>query len=345
MPAKPTSPGQLKRIVLLLALVSGTFAMTAQVNVWAQIEVKTTGSRKPFFMPNTEDMRVLQKGVNDYRHQPDSEVAFYAAGCYFVARSATATLETMCKDALKKHPKWASPYYFLAKIADDHFDDILALKYRQEAVNANPCWINLSENYAEKLTDAGRPKEAIRVADDALTVCAGHENEDPVRSVAHRLRFHKAVGLYNLKDFTGAAAALEEISQLERTNEDQKLLAEVYIDAKQPSKALVIANKLVKARENDFRFRFLRARAYAAAEQWQKAIDDLSSCLKLDRSLIHSDTLNCAKLYQSSDVLLLRATLYEKLGKKDLAQKDRTTLKKERADSFKEIPFRSDGKY
>ncbi|CAN5269161.1 hypothetical protein BH11CYA1_BH11CYA1_33160 [soil metagenome] len=76
-------------------------------------------------------------------------------------------------------------------------------------------------------------------------------------------------------------------------------------------------------------------------EQPQKCVDELSTCMQLKRFQVKNTGLSALKLLEDRDALIMRAAQYDKLGKKDLAKKDRAVLKEASESSFKEAAFRS----
>ena len=120
-----------------------------------------------------------------------------------------------------------------------------------------------------------------------------------------------------------------------------KFLAGCYIHCQEWSKALAIANLLVQSYPNDYSYRLQRAQVYAGLNQPQKAIADLSQCLQLKKYMIKNTGIGALAVLEERDVRLLRASMYDKIGQKDLAQKDRTAIKEASDRSYKETVFRS----
>lgn len=78
-----------------------------------------------------------------------------------------------------------------------------------------------------------------------------------------------------------------------------------------------------------------RARAYCALKDWKKSLADCNNCIamcKLDDELLNN----------KSELLNLRASLYDKLGQKEVAAKDRQRAKQAENYTYKNAPFRSD---
>ena len=75
--------------------------------------------------------------------------------------------------------------------------------------------------------------------------------------------------------------------------------------------ALAAANRAVKINPKYFKWKILRAKAYIASKRYEDALADL----------------NAAANRGAIDVFKLRAQVYDKLGKPDLAETDRRTMR------------------
>lgn len=248
--------------------------------------------------------------------------------------------EKLCKEAIKNHPNWASPYFILAKTAEFALEDEHAIALFHRAVKLNPHWLQADYDYAMALKACENFKEAVTVADAALKICDAYPDAKATHKYKHLLRRCKAQSLYNLHDYTTAALEIKKEPVYERGQPMQKLLAQCYRESKQWPEFFSCTDSYVRSHEQDEDFRFLRAQAYSGSGQWQKAIDDLTVNLRLYDAR-KSKKLGISEVYDEREVRLLRAQMYDKLGKKDLAKKDRAMLNEQMGRSYKETLFRA----
>lgn len=285
--------------------------------------------------------RDLLKYVGQYRREPNNQVAFFHSAQYSLGYRQFTAAEKLANDALKAHPDWASPYFILAKVSESQLDDLQSLNYLQTALEASPHWLDAASAYSDKLNACEKFADCVSVCTKTLDYCSGLPSDLGVTLMMRKLRFIKAQALYNLKDFSAAAKEMEIDSAQENNQIKLRLLADCYAKNKQWAKALAIADRLCRETPTDYNFHFLRAEIYVATNQTQKAIAELTTCLKLKKFQVKNIGLGAMKVLEERDALLLRAEMYEKVGNKKLAAKDRSVLKQASDSSFKEAAFRT----
>ena len=150
---------------------------------------------------------------------------------------------------------------------------------------------------------------------------------------------------FKVKNYTAAIADFDKFGKA--SHQDllaSTYMAECYLCMNKPDLALKEINLAYKlAGTNPLHqtgCKRVRAKIYCALGQYDKALDDYTAA---ETYLVkHHDSgevlLSCNLM--RSDVLLERAKVYDHLGKKDLAQKDRDELHSEGSFFFKNMPFR-----
>jgi len=321
--------------------VSGTTKLVAASAVTKSTASASSSGGMPLYVPAVLDLRLLRKNVSQCEREPDNQLAFYGAARYFLGVRDYASAQKLAKAALRAHPQWASPNFVMAKVVDAQFEDLQCIEYYKLALKASPHLLDASIACADKLNACEKFAESITVSSAALSFCDRQPRDAQLAMYASTLRFCKAQALYNLKDFRGAAKVLEVYSLHDLNSVRLKFLAGCYIHCQEWSKALAIANLLVQSYPNDYSYRLQRAQVYAGLNQPQKAIADLSQCLQLKKYMIKNTGIGALAVLEERDVRLLRASMYDKIGQKDLAQKDRTAIKEASDRSYKETVFRS----
>ncbi len=320
---------------------SGTTKLAATSAATKSTAAASSPGGMPLYVPIVLDLRILRKNVSLYQREPNNQLAFYDAARYFLGVRDYASAEKLAKAALRAHPHWASPNFVMAKVVDAQFEDLQCIEYYKLALKASPHWLDASIACADKLNACEKYAESVVVSTAALKFCESQPKDAVLTVYMGTLRFCKAQALYNLKDFRGAARALEIDSVQELDQIRLKFLAGCYIHCQEWSKALVIANRLVQRYPGDYSFRLQRAQIYAGLNQPHKAIADLTQCLQLKKYTIKNTGIAALAVLEESEVRLLRASMYDKIGQKDLAKKDRAAIKEATDRSYKETVFRS----
>lgn len=295
----------------------------------------------PLYVPIVLDLRILRKNVSLYEREPNNQLAFYNAARYFLGVRDYVSAEKLAKAALRAHPQWASPNFVMAKVVDTQFEDLQCIEYYKLALKASPHWLDASIACADKLNACEKYADSVAVSAAALRFCESQNKTAELNIYMSTLRYCKAQALYNLKDFRGAARALEVDSVHDLNSVRLKFLAGCYLHSQEWSKALAISNQLVQRYPSDYSYRLQRAQVYAGLNQPQKAIADLTQCLQLKKYMIKNTGIGALAVLEERDVRLLRASMYDKIGQKELAKKDRAAVKDATDRSYKETVFRT----
>jgi tetratricopeptide (TPR) repeat protein len=319
------------------------FSATGSAKIAAAKSLATASNSggMPLYVPEVLDLSILRKAVGVYQREPNNQLAFFDAARYFLSVRDNVAAEKLARAALRAHPQWASPNYVLAKVVDVQLEDIQCIEYFKLAIKASPHWLDASIACADKLNACEKAAEAVAVCTEALEYGASLPKEPGLAMYMRRLRLSKAHALFSLGDFSGAAREMEVDSAHETLAIRLKFLAECYVRSRQWNKALAIANRIVQHSPNDYSFRLLRAQIYAGMNQPKKAIDDLSQCLQLKKFTVSNTGLGPMDVLAEREVRVLRASMYDKLGKKELAQKDRAAVKAANDRTYKETVFRT----
>ncbi len=320
---------------------SGPAKLAAASAATKPIATVSNSGGMPLYVPIVLDLRLLRKSVSLYEREPDNQLAFYGAARYFLGVRDYANAEKLAKAALRAHPQWASPNFVMAKVVDAQFEDLQCIEYYKLALKASPHWLDASIACADKLNACEKYAESVAISTAALKFCESQPKDAGLTIYMSNLRYCTAHALYNLKDFRGAAKVLEVNSPHYLDSVRLKFLADCYIHCQEWSKALAISNQLVQRFPSDYSYRLQRAQVYAGLNQPQKAIADLSQCLQLKKYTIKNTGIGALAVLEEREVRLLRASMYDKIGQKDLAKKDRAAVKDATDRSYKETVFRT----
>jgi Tfp pilus assembly protein PilF len=247
----------------------------------------------------------------------------------------SAALRQLLNIARAQHPNWSAPDILLGKIADQEFDDEGALQKYALAVKTNPHCFLACSFYGNQLIKLEKPREAIVVMDKALALI--QEGKPTDYYWLHYFISDKAKALHNLKDYNGAAATLSLDPDLATSFLSKKQLTLELLADKQWSRAVEVATGAVKLSNKSFDILYWRAQAYDGLGKTQAAIDDLTSYLVADQTRAQL-TIDGAR--ERAAVHTMRAKLYEKMGRMDLAKKDLREVADQQGKVYEEVPFR-----
>jgi predicted Zn-dependent protease len=221
-------------------------------------------------------------------------------------------------------------------MADQEVDDDTALQKYADVTREYPNCFLAASCYGDELLKLDRPREAVAVFDNALALIY---KEKGGRIKAHFLIGDKAKALYNIKDYKGAAAALT-LDPVPKDFSSMKLLTSALLADKQWSRAVVAATDAFNQTPTAFDILYCRAQAYAGLNKTQAAIDDLTSYLAAEQKNAQRDIVTISGARERTEVRALRAKLYEKQGRMDLARRDMQVVSDQQGKAFDEVPFR-----
>lgn len=281
--------------------------------------------------------RTLALSIAGYRADPNNETCFFLGVDAYKTQKQWQLVQKLSADAIKAHPSWAAPHSFLGDCYLRAIDDDEALAEYRKAVELKPCFAPAQLSYTTTLYNMGQFKESINAADAALKYC--DPNDDLSANFRYLILIQKGKALTALSDPKKAAEVLEQTVHLPLYQTHplgRVLLCRSYLQTKQWTKALDIANFMVKkidAPDQQFPL-LLRAQAYAGLGRTEIALNDVSAFLARQ-----PDSPNAMDEIRQG--YALRATLYEKLGKKDLAARDHAKLQGRDSNFYNLTPFRS----
>ncbi len=122
-------------------------------------------------------------------------------------------------------------------------------------------------------------------------------------------------------------------------------MLEDLIADKQWARAVSQATFNLKLQTTNNHIYKMRGQAYAELDKTQQAIDDLTIFLEKGQKQAQSYGFKIAGMKELSEVRILRAGLYRKQGRTDLAKKEMEMAKKEQGGGYKEAPFSSDMRF
>ncbi len=201
--------------------------------------------------------------------------------------------------ALQMDPEKGSAYLGLALCADGKGEFEKGIQYATKAINAKKPEVEGYRERAGALSHLRRDKEALQDIDVYLKRTHSKSSEDLLL---------KASILENLKRFD---LALLEYRLLLKTHwEDSLVYREVAClqALHKTDEAVLCINNLIKQNKQDDSSYLCRARIYESMGKHKEAIADYSKAYDL---------------LPSTTALKERASVYDRIGRKDLADKDR----------------------
>lgn len=204
-----------------------------------------------------------------------------------------------------------------------------ALKLANQAIALDPKQFSAYIERALAHISLGQTDQAL--ADFSIAANGGDRRSEKAA------RREKADLLYRLKRYTESINELTTIEKKYGSLSDGMLYrrSHAYMAIGKPNMAVIDLTTAIKGEPNSSRLFEARMKAYVALKDWEKALTDCNKCISL--SNVDDETMG-----NRSDLLTQRATMYDKLGKTDLAKKDREVAKKTENANFQNAPFRSD---
>ncbi len=292
-----------------------------------QFSAFATGSmREVYSFSDDVPVKVQEQSLAHYRVDKSSEQEFFDAGTRLLETGRFHQLEKMITQAEASHHDWCSPNFLQAKLAMKRdMDDEEALKQLSQSYQKRPNCLAVADAYANQLLEMNKPQEALKVCDSALTLTATLEHGKD--SYRHCFLGLKARVLHRIKDYKGAAAALYQDPLLRKHYLYWRLVLTELVADQQWEKVASEASKIIKANPEVNDTHFFRGQAYAQLGKTDEAIADLSQWIAQDQTYRgFQDGPKNPRMTNAA--YTLRAKLYEKIGRADLAKKDIETMKK-----------------
>lgn len=250
--------------------------------------------------------RILQ-GV----HQRNPKDVFVLVQLGHCAMNSAADLtngsvfgEKCFRKAIELDPQYGRAYKKLAECYNGRGDFLNGVKYTTKALSVKKPDLDALRERAGALSNLNREKEAL--ADIDLYI---KRNENRIRGRIYQMvHMQRAAILENLKQYDKAVAAYRAL--LKRNYEDQVVFREVTClrAMHKPDEALKSLNELIAHNKMDDTGYLNRARLYESLGKHKEAISDYSVSIDLA---------------SSTTALKERAAVYDKMGRKDLADRDR----------------------
>lgn len=238
------------------------------------------------------------------RHRPkDANVLVELAGAYMYnyndISGGIEKAEECLRRAIQLDPECGKAYRRMAEIYDTRGDYVTGIKLATQAIKSKKPDPYAYKERAGALSNLKRDKEALVDYDTFL-------QNIPQVERTHLLQ--RGSILENLKQYDRALADYRKL--LKEKYEDQIVYREVAClrARKKPEEALTRLNTLLTRNKNDDSGYLTRARLLESMGKHQQAITDYSKAHELQ---------------PSTTALKERAVVYEKMGRRDLAEKDR----------------------
>lgn len=206
-----------------------------------------------------------------------------------------------------------------------------ALKLANQAIALDPKQFGAYIERALAHISLGQTDQAL--ADFSIAASGGDRKSEKAA------RREKADLLYRLKRYNESINELTTIEKKYGSLSDGMLYrrSHAYMAIGKPNMAVIDLTTAIKGEPNSSRLFEARMLAYVALKEWDNALADCNKCISL--SNVDDETMG-----NRSDLLKRRATIYDKLGKADLAKKDLEVAKRTENANYQNAPFRTDKK-
>ncbi len=276
----------------------------------------------------------LEAQATAYSHGVISEQNFLSTCLLELKNKKQDKACRMAISTLKTKPRWAAPYLVLGRFSEMCFEDDEAIDYYKKALVACPDCITTYDLLADLLRRNTDYKGCLEIVTKGL-LKLGKQNSGSFKVARVALLSRRTEALRATKHYVQAIEARKQsINLYPESGELLMDLAEMYNEVGYYQKTIDIVDGYLKKHPNDTTGSYYRGFAFAQLGQSQRAIADLSRFIERNRSTI---------AFKSEDrkARLLRAQLYEKIGKTALAKADLAFLEKEQKDAYDDTVFRS----
>lgn len=273
---------------------------------------------------NTNQAKALTIAIT-----PLAMLLYLGLGCCSAAHSQTKAPMTTNTAIETQNKKQAKILTENAKKYNKILEGEEALKLANQAISLNPKCYGAYIERALAYICLGKTEQALA---DFTTAAGGNE-----RKSEKEARREKADLLFRLNRYSESVKELTTLETKYGSLSDGMLYrrSHAYLAMGKPNLAAQDLTTAIKGEPNSERLFEARIKAYMALKDWDKALADCNKCISL-----------CNKEDQSfgnrGDLLALRATIYDKMGKKDLANKDREVAKKTDSANYQNAPFRTE---
>lgn len=241
-------------------------------------------------------LKKYQEAINDYSHIIE----------------ANPTVVVICDVAETGRNKGQKHFYdeSLVSVGDIYYlrgTTYLRLKKHEEALKDLARAIAFDPRDVDAMTTRAGAFIENRQFQKAIEDCTKAIKISPKDLVAYEMRA-KAYEYAGMKE--KAVADTTKIIQFSRDMDDYVLRAGLFSRLKQWDRAIADYSLMLKKTPKDEAILLLRANCYMAAGKAQNAVDDLSTVITIEpRAMVYN----------------MRAAAYEKLGRVDLAKRDKET--------------------
>ena len=202
--------------------------------------------------------------------------------------------------ALSLDPNCSQAYCFLAEIANNGGDSRKALTYADRGIACPKIYCDCHLQKAYALVGLKRPHEALAALDLA-------EKYEPWRAEIQRTRGSLLEGLGR---YDQAISTFRKAYVMDSKDWTAFQIAHCFEEKGCIDQAVLEVNKIVACNPRDADAYRMRSRLYEKLKKYQEALRDLTAAIDLE---------------PTSKLFLDRARLYEAIGRKDLAAKDKKT--------------------
>jgi len=239
--------------------------------------------------------------------------------------------EQVTSERITPNQKQAKLLSESAKKCNQILESEEALKLANQAIALDPKQFGAYIERALAYISLGQSDKAL--ADFSIAASGGDRRSEKAA------RREKADLLYRLKRYNESINELTAIETKYGSLSDGMLYrrSHAYMAIGKPNMAVIDLTTAIKGEPDSSRLFEARTKAYVALKDWEKALADCNKCISL--SNVDDETMG-----NRSDLLTLRATIYDKLGKTDLARKDREVAKRTESANYQNAPFRTDKK-
>lgn len=259
--------------------------------------------------------KVFAHGLNEFKRNPQNYEAQYNHLLMDRFKNGREHSKALANRMLKENPKWFSPLFYLAMESRVALDDEAELAWLNKCLQVNTNFYGGYAVRSDLLRNMGREKEALADLNKAIELHPG--NKEFLRGSRARIYF-------NLKEYDKCIA--DSMPGIDRFPGDPNTTTVIRAyRAKNDWSGMAAFLDKHRYLEKTAQGAFARAEVCYANAQYEKALAACSSCIQLAEP--HKDGVTDPKFL--TEVLALRAKVYRKLGKQDLAAADEKRVKSE----------------
>lgn len=256
---------------------------------------------------------------------PTSEESAWLRCFCFLHQSGFVEAQKEARRIVAKNPELASPHLFLAVMQMHSFEDSSALGEIGEALKLRPNFFNAYWIRSNIYLSTGELKLALADLDRAYALC----HSDLIRLILTE----RADLEFRSKNYDAAIrdARMAIAKYVQPLSHNYDLIMHCYVEKKNWTEVIKVANQCENLFPASKYYKFARAKAYFSLAKYPEALRDVQKFME--------KAGDARVLGEQKEAIALRADIYEKLGKKGMAEADRQALKRDEDSIYKDTIF------